>query len=597
MATKLEFIGTLPIFANLSEAARAAVAAITTEYSFKPNAVIAYQRDVANSLYIVKEGRLFAKGLDANGRARENLTRYYEPGQYFDDLWLFVAGVHPATVKGSTGARGTSDPDDEGRLLILPGPAFHKLLEDYPIIIDQLAPRDDGEVHYGLSDAAWQEARKVKLRRQVRASQAAALMPEERLEFFARRSLWLLAGRLVMPIILVLVAIIVLVIMPTDTGLQQAIKLGAPLLLTLIGLVWLFLRLIDWRGDYFVITNRHMTHHEFDLRHFRIRLVKIPIGQVQSVEVLKPSFLATFFNVGTARVTTAAAAGKVVFDFIDHPDHVKDVLERLSSQYRAVESAQTQSLMRQSIEKHFGAESPLKTADAGPALARARAPQRPEGFFAGLRRRYGWRVEEGNTITYRKSIFILLKRIAAPVVVLTLVAVLTVVALYVDVTPWVVLLAAVIFGFSDLLWLIWQVEDWRNDIFQVTDRFVIDIDRSPFGFGESRKQASISNIQNVNADRPGFLPTLFNYGFVSIDTAGSPSDIVFEYVPNPEVVQSDIFQRLDEFRQQQRVREGSARREEYALLIDVYRQAMEQQRIPQRTPPGFNEEENNQSAP
>ena len=596
MATKLEFIGTLPIFANLSEAARAAVAAVATEYSFKPNAVIAYQRDVANSLYIVKEGRLFAKGLDASGRAREGLTRYYEPGQSFNDLWLFVPGVHPATVKGSTGARGTSAPDDEGRLLIIPGPAFHKLLEEYPIIIDQLAPRDDGETHYGLSDAAWQEARKMKLRRQVRASSAAALMPEERLEFFARRSVWLLVGRLAMPVVLVLAAVIILVLMPTNTGLQRALKVGGPLALTLTGLVWFFLRVIDWRGDYFVITNRHMTHHEFDLRHFRIRLVKIPIGQVQTVEVLKPTFLANLFNFGTARVTTAAAAGKVLFDFIDQPGRVKDVLERLLGQYRAVESAQTQALMRQSIEKHFGVDSPLKLADAGgPAPARARP--RPEGFFARLGRRYGWRVEEGNTITYRKSLFVLLKRIAAPVLVLVAVIGLSILALYLDVIPWVVVLAAVVFGFGDLLWLIWQIEDWRNDIFQLTDRFVIDIDRSPFGFGESRKQAPISNIQNVNADRPGFLPTLFNYGFVSIDTAGAAADIVFEYVPNPEVIQSDIFQRLDEFRQQQRVREGSARREEYALLIDVYRQAMEQQRIPQRTPSGTSEEESNQPAP
>src|SRR5690606_20319650 len=120
----------------------------------------------------------------------------------------------------------------------------------------------------------------------------------------------------------------------------------------------------------------------------------------------------------------------------------------------------------------------------------------------------------------------------------------------------------------------------------LTDRFVLDVDRKPFGFGESRKQAAIDNIQNVDAMRPGLLPTLLNYGFVSVDTAGSKSDIVFDYVPNPELIQSDIFQRIDEAQQNRRVREGSSRRQEYALLLDVYRQAMEQDRIPQRTPAG-----------
>ena len=86
------------------------------------------------------------------------------------------------------------------------------------------------------------------------------------------------------------------------------------------------------------------------------------------------------------------------------------------------------------------------------------------------------------------------------------------------------------------------------------------------------------------------MPTLFNYGFVSIDTAGSQSDIVFDYVPNPELIQSDIFARIDESKRRERVQEGSSRRQEYALLLDVYRQAMEQQRIPQRTPTEISED-------
>ncbi len=580
MTSKQEFIAGLPLFADLSEAAQAAVARVAREYAFEPNAVIAYQRDVAGSFYIVKEGRLFARAIDPNGIARD--TRSYTPGQYFNDLWLFLPGIHSATVKGA----------EPGRLLIINSADFLGLLEEYPVIIDDLAPRDDGDIHYGLSEAAWREAQKLKLRRRVRASSAAALLPEERVEFFARRSRWLLAGRLVMPILLILLAIVVAIIMPIDTGLQRALKIGAPVVLMLVGGVWVALRIIDWRGDYFIITNRHLTHHEFELRRFRVRLVKIPIGQVQTVEILKPSLLANAFNVGSARVTTAAVAGNVLFDYIDNPLKVKDVLERLTGLYRSVESAQTQAVMRQSLEKHFGMDAPIKPQDDTAPPPRVR---RPESLLTRLRLRYGWRVVEGNTITYRKSIFVLIKRIAVPLVVLIGLAVFVGLALYLDVTPWVIALVVTIVGFGDALGLIWQVEDWRNDIFQLTDRFIIDIDRVPFGFGESRKQAAISNVQNVDATRPGFFPTLFNYGFVSVDTAGAKGDIVFDYVPNPELIQSDIFQRLDDFRRQQRINEGSARRQEYAMLIDVYRQAMEQQRIPPRTPLGYSEEENQQT--
>lgn len=579
MASKQEFLAELPIFADLSEASLDAVARIATEYAFQPNAVIAYQRDVADKFYIVKEGRLFAKSLDANGIARQEHTRGYEQGSYFNDIWLFVPGIHQATIKGSS----------TGRLLVIETPAFIQLLKDNPAIVNELAPRDDGTTHYGLSDAAWEHARKLMVRQRVRTSSFGALLPDERLEFFARRSHWLLAGRLALPVIMVLAAAIILAITPTDTGLQRAIKVGVPVVLSLTGLVWFGLRLIDWRADYFLITNRHLTHHEFELRHFRIRLKKIPIGQVQTVEILRPSFLANLFDVGSARVTTAAVAGNILFDNIDDPVTVKNVLERLTGQYRTVESAQTQAVMRQSLEKHFGVSSPLKPAEDESA-ARVRAV-RTETFFDGLHRRFGWRVVEGNSIIYRKSLFVLLKRIALPSLVFIGLGVFAGLGLYLDMTLWVLGLIVLVGGFANSIWFIWQFEDWRNDIFQLTDRFVIDFDRKPFGFGESRKQAAISNIQNVNASRPGFLPTLFNYGFVTIDTAGAPSDIVFDYVPNPELIQSDIFQRLDEFRQQQRIREGSARREEYALLLDVYRQAMEQRLIPQRTPTGASEED------
>jgi uncharacterized membrane protein YdbT with pleckstrin-like domain len=128
------------------------------------------------------------------------------------------------------------------------------------------------------------------------------------------------------------------------------------------------------------------------------------------------------------------------------------------------------------------------------------------------------------------------------------------------------------------------MEDWRNDMFQLTDRLIIDIDRRPFGFGESRKQALLSNIQNVNAFTPGLIHTIFNYGNVEIETAGAESNLVFEDIPYPSVIQSDIFAQLENMLDEQRRRQRGTRHKEYALLLDVYKQTVEQDRIPDRTP-------------
>ncbi len=137
---------------------------------------------------------------------------------------------------------------------------------------------------------------------------------------------------------------------------------------------------------------------------------------------------------------------------------------------------------------------------------------------------------------------------------------------------------------GSFFWLVWQVEDWRNDTFKLTDQFVIDIDRKPFGLSEARKQADLGNVQNVTANKPTFWATIFNYGDVHIETAGAIADIVFEQVSHPNRVQSEIFQRREQHKQRMKVNEGTQRRREYAVLMDVYQQAQEQNRIPRRTP-------------
>lgn len=573
MSERREFLAELPIFAGLGDTAVDVVARLTKEYTFEEGAVVAYQRDVVNRLYIVKEGRLFARTIDNNGIPRD--TKSFFPGDYFRDEWLFIPGVHSATVKGA----------EAGRLYIIEGPDFVRLLSDFPSIIDELAPSEENGVRYGLSDAAWNEAQKLKLKHKMRASSTGALLQDETLELFTRRSRWFLLGTLLPPALLVMVAAVLLVTIPSATPVQSLLRITLPILLTLIGMIAFVLRLIDFREDYFIITNRHLTHHEFELRRFRIHLIKIPINRIQTVEILKPSLLATLFNIGTARVTTAAVTGVVLFDNIDNPGAVRDILQRLMGHHKELESAQTQAAIRQSIEQHFGVEPQLTPADAvEPGLVVA-APR--EQRFSGLRRRFGWRVVDGNTITYRRSFFVLFKRIMLPLLGYVALGVWVGVGLGFNIPTQIVLSVLGVLGLANSLWFIWQLEDWRNDIFQLTDRFVIDVDRMPFGFGESRRQAAITNIQNVDASRPGFLATLFNYGFVTIDTAGAQTDIVFEYIPNPELVQSDIFHRIDESRRQQRLRDEGNRREEYALLLDVYRQAMEQERIPQRTPTGI----------
>jgi uncharacterized membrane protein YdbT with pleckstrin-like domain len=237
--------------------------------------------------------------------------------------------------------------------------------------------------------------------------------------------------------------------------------------------------------------------------------------------------------------------------------------------------------MRESIEDHF--ESPpayQKVEEMGEAQAAQVQPQ--ISLIERFRRNFYYRVVDGNTITYRKHYVPLILATWQQIV---LGNGLFIIGLWLLRINYMLTLGVFFLGLINLAVFLWRFEDWRNETFQVTDRYVIDIDRQPLGFGESRKQAELGNVQNVNADRPGLLHTVFNYGNVHIETAGASADITFELVYNPSRVQSDVFQRRETFVRNQRIRDGQRRRKEYAVFIDAFQQASEQKRLPERRTP------------
>ncbi len=553
------FLGQVKIFKALSDEELEDLAGVCEVYEFDQGALIAYERDVADGLFIVHDGYLYASRVDEQGVAR--YAQQYMPKSYFNDLWLFEPRTHTQMIRGGKA----------GQFLFIRHDRFVEYLDLQPDVIDKL----------DLSDEAEQAAERSLYVEPGRQIETLGLLANEIIEYYSRRSTYLLGLKMGWPLILAVLWIALI-------GLTLTLNNTATLMLALIPAGGLFLfsvfQFLDWRNDYFVITNKHLIHREFDLRRLRATVNKTPIDQIQSVEVQKPGLLATLLNTGTARITTAAQAGAILFDFIDDPKVVKETLNKLREQFKALDLGRAQASMRQAVEKQFESSPTYRKMAVSPDNGQEDEDELIDNplslFLERIRKGVSPRVEEGNVITYRKHIFTLLGKarvqIGAGLLILVGLAL----------VPWFQVAVALLgLGLIDLAWLIWQFEDWRNDTFQVTDRYVIDIDRRPFGFGESRKQAELGNVQNVSADRPGLMATIFNYGNVYIETAGASADITFERVVNPNRIQSDIFHHREQVRQNQAIRAGESRRQEYALLLDVYQQANEQGRLPRRTPP------------
>jgi len=573
---KAEFLGSLPLFKYLNEDELAALAQITTEYEYPDHSVVAYQRDAADRLFIVRQGRLHAYTL--NDRGETVSERAYLPGAAFNDVWLLTPGKHPATVK----AAGIC------RLLIIKSHDFLQLLEAYPSMLEGLEPdygqEEEAEAPLaGVSEEAWKVVGGTAVNKPREKYRSSGLLPDELPVYESRRSGWLLLLKAGLPALLMFVVPLScnLLLLPF-MGVSRTGNIGLSLTLFagFIFLLFFLFQLLDWQNDYFMITNKRAIHHEFSLRTFQATLSEAPLQQIQSVEIDKPSLLSNLLNFGTARITTGAAKQIILFDYIGDPAIVKDTINDLRQRVQELDAGRIQTTMRQSLERHFNIPNEFSTVAGETNEAPPPVKKKSSGFANWFRHAFSYRLEENGTITYRKHFFVMLAQIAIPLTFL--IALLVIIIIVPQPSVRTILSFVMLFDFG---WLVWQLEDWRNDTFQVTDRFVIDIDRRPFGFSESRKQAELANIQNATSSKPGLLAVLFNYGSVIIDTAGAKADIVFENVANPNRVKSDIFQRQETFRQRQRDGEAQRRQQEYGVLLDVYQQAMEQGRIPKRTPP------------
>ena len=588
MATKAEFLENHQLFKYLNEEQLAALAQITDEVQFENGAMVAYQGDVADCLYIVKSGRLYAETRenDIQNNSYVVKTNNYISGSYFGDDWLFEPNVHPANIKAD------SRQGNPATLLIIKGAHFVRFLIQYPEALPSLETEydvvnDEEVVVAGLTPYAYLEAQKLFSKAKRRRT-VISILPDELVEFNARRSRLYLLVQIFFPVLSLLIIPTLLyfyfISQPPDAFLYR-LRFGIPGFFFVIFAIVVLFQVLDWSNDYFVITNKRVVHREFDLRTFRVDIKTARIDQVQSVEIAKPTFLANLLNFGTARITTASAFGTIFFDNIDKPILVKETLDHHGKLVKTLNASKEQSLLRQTFGEHFAVPpqyEPIgeKATPLDPIKTKPR-----DSFLMRLQQRYRWRVEEENVVIYRKHVIVLLMESVIPLGLALLgVVVFYILMRFFEFTFRQLLPEIILFYSIDFLWLIWRVEDWRNDMFQLTDRLIVDIDRRPFGFGESRKQALLSNIQNVNAFTPGLIHTIFNYGNVEIETAGGESNLVFEDIPYPSVIQSDIFAQLDNMLDQQRLRQRATRHKEYALLLDVYKQTVEQDQIPDRTP-------------
>jgi hypothetical protein len=86
--------------------------------------------------------------------------------------------------------------------------------------------------------------------------------------------------------------------------------------------------------------------------------------------------------------------------------------------------------------------------------------------------------------------------------------------------------------------------DYYLDVWIITNERIIDIQQRGF-FSRIISEQRLYRIQDVTSEVHGLFPTVFKYGNVYVQTAGSKQRFFFNEIPNPEKVRDTIIKLIE----------------------------------------------------
>lgn len=86
---------------------------------------------------------------------------------------------------------------------------------------------------------------------------------------------------------------------------------------------------------------------------------------------------------------------------------------------------------------------------------------------------------------------------------------------------------------------------WQNRLF-ITDENIVDMDQVGL-FQRTIATLRLSRVQDISVQVKGPMQTIFQYGTVTIQTAGEKELFHFDYVPNPYAVKAIIVETYEKF--------------------------------------------------
>ncbi|MBI4281839.1 PH domain-containing protein [Candidatus Uhrbacteria bacterium] len=99
-----------------------------------------------------------------------------------------------------------------------------------------------------------------------------------------------------------------------------------------------------------------------------------------------------------------------------------------------------------------------------------------------------------------------------------------------------------------LLFFLVNVMNYYLDVWIISNERLVNIEQKGL-FSRSVAELRFYRVQDVKSEVNGFLPTLFNYGTITVETAGAQENFVMQQIPHTQIVVKHL-QELIEYDQQ-----------------------------------------------
>ena len=362
-------------------------------------------------------------------------------------------------------------------------------------------------------------------------------------------------------------------------GISLWVGLGISALLVILTVIW---GILNYLNDYFIVTNRRVIQQE-KVIFFSEQRREALLEQIQRVDVAT-TFWGNLLNYGTLSVYTAGTTGSIDFNFVADPDNLRTAIFHHRSLCQQRSSAESKLDIQDALENRLGLSvdlpSRVRTDSALPA---------PDDTVAGLplwqKLRRAITVDSSldrettDRIVWHKHWWVLFVQVVLPGTlflfeVLFLAGGFSSVSLLQQLqsslNAQTLLLVGGLVTLATLGWILWAVSDWWNDTYTVTEDRIIDVEKLPLFLSEQRREAQLSDIQDIRLEMNSPLKMMLNFGNIIVQTAAGEGAFTFDHVPNPRNVKEEITRRMIAWRREDERRMAQDRSRDLPDWFEMY---------------------------